>query len=123
GSWCSLRRSPARLRPPAWTTSYDRAPRAASQPAFRRQAEREVTAGRVTAQGNTGYAPSCRLVRQHRFFAPDERASQPPPEHQGPDDHGRVAVDEPPDEDVRGERGGLHVDLHYGGREQLSEPR
>src|SRR5207244_6772470 len=62
-------------------------------------------------------------LRDHRLLTPDEAALDPVPKQQRPDDHGRIAVDEAPDEGVGRQLRRLHVDLHHRGRQQLREPR
>src|SRR5437016_9820140 len=64
-----------------------------------------------------------RAVRDHRLLAPDEPAFDPVPKQQRPDDHGRIAVDEAPDEGVSAELGRVHVDLHHGRGQAPGQPR
>src|SRR5882762_506294 len=58
----------------------------------------------------------------HRLLASHQPAPQPVPEEQRAGDHGRVAVDEPPNERVQRQLRGPDIDLHHRCRKELGEP-
>src|SRR6267154_2241410 len=59
----------------------------------------------------------------HRLLASHQPAPQPVPEEQRAGDHGRVAVDEPPNERVQRQLRGPDIDLHDRRGKKLGEPR
>src|SRR5574341_2562712 len=74
------------------------------------------------------YARLCNRARKHglrrdRLFLSNQPAAQPIPEQHRADDHGRIAVDEAPDEDVARRLLRRDVNRHHRRREQFREPR
>src|ERR1041384_7658822 len=88
--------------------------------------EPEVTPVSVTGQvdGSYGHAShSRRVLDANRLFAADESTPQPVPEQQRSENHGRIAVDEAPDQRVTREQLPAHVDLHHRRRNHLGGAR